>query len=237
MTGAVEFHAAHRYFVEVEIGIDDCFPIPDGFRYIMAVRINDTAAATADRVVESGDFCCFEKCGGVHGFGEILVGVEDIAMAFDGNVTDRVLPFGIVVRVRGEVDGYAFVIEGNAGQGHVVFPANKCAHQTPRCVGYGEIRSLIVRIGPNIPFGTGRFYFSVFGEKGSVRSENQISAVKGCVGAVPFRDADTDIGVGLFCGVADAPCVVSRNGKGIIVVRFPVAPSRFGAAADGKAEG
>ena len=161
VAGGVKFHVAQDHLIHIQIGVDDGFPVPHGFCDVMAARVDDAAAATAGCVIQFGNGCAFNQIGGVHVLGEILVDVENVATPFDGDVFDRILPFWVIIGIRSYIEADAFLVERRPGQGHVVFPADEGTHGPPRRLDDGEIRGWLMRVGPDIAFGTGRLDFPV----------------------------------------------------------------------------
>ena len=143
----------------------------------MAIGVDDAAAANARFIFQAADFFLFQKGRGIHVFSEILIDVEHVAVPFDSNVLDRILPFGVVVGIGSQIEGHSFFIQGDAGQGHVVFPADQASHAAPFRIDHGKVRFRYMGVGPDIAFGAGRFYLAVQGNQFSFRRENQIAAV------------------------------------------------------------
>ena len=178
MAGSIKFHVAQSDLIHVEIGIDEGFLVPNRLGEIMTAGIDDAAAAAAGRVIQFIDGALFHQVGGIHGLGKVLIDVKDVAVTFDSNVLDRILPFGIVVGIRCQIEADALLIEGRPGQRHVIFPANEGSHGSPRRLDDRKIRRRNVRIGPDIAFGTGRVYLSGEGFQGAVGPENDVAAVE-----------------------------------------------------------
>lgn len=100
MAAAVKLHAAGGNLLQVKIGVDDRFLIPDSFAGIMAKGVDDAAAAAAGDVRKAGNFICPAFRLRVIRLADHKIGVYKVAVAFDCDVTDGMLPFGIIICVR-----------------------------------------------------------------------------------------------------------------------------------------
>ena len=55
-------------------------------------------------------FFLFQKRRRIHVFSELLIDIEHVAVYFNGDMLDRILPFGIVIGVGCQIEGNSFFI-------------------------------------------------------------------------------------------------------------------------------
>ena len=97
--------------------------------------------------------------GGVGAAPDYHVGVNEVALALNGDVLDRCLPLGVVVGVRGDVNGDAFLVERHTRERHIALPADEIAHRPPRRVHDGE--KVAVCVAPHDALAAGGLELSV----------------------------------------------------------------------------
>ena len=108
MAAAVKLHAAGGNLLHVKIGVNNGFFVPDGFACFVAEGVDDAAAAAAGNNGKTGNLIGAALRFRIVRFAENEVGIYKVAVAFNCNMANRVLPLGVVVRVRRNVDRNAF---------------------------------------------------------------------------------------------------------------------------------
>lgn len=117
MAAHVVLHLGGRDLLHIQIGVDHGFLIPDAFADQVAERIDDAAAASAENVrpvVQRMNFIQILRVGCL---GDQQVCVDEVAVAFDGDVPDGVLPLRVVIRICGDVQRNTLFIKRHTGRG------------------------------------------------------------------------------------------------------------------------
>ena len=117
-----------------------------------------------------------------------MVGGEDEAAAFDGNVADGGEPGIAGVGGGGAINLDAHGIHGGAQQRQIIFPADDCANFSD--VGIEYRKSGVVAESPDEALRSGRHNFAMFAEKCAVVGEEEHGAVERA--AIAFDDADNE---------------------------------------------
>ena len=155
-------------------------------------------------------------------------------MALDGDVADGVLPLGIVVGVRGDIEADALLVQGHTGQRHVALPADQVGHGAPGGVHDGEIVPL--RIAPDHPFAAGGLQLSVI-HGAAIRRDHHVGIVQRAGDGVTLGIAHTQVDAQRAGLVHELPQLRPIGQQGVVVILLPVLTACGLAAAHGEAEG
>lgn len=234
MAADVVLHAARGDAAEVEIGVDYALAIPERLGELMAVGVDDAAPAAAHHVRQRGYLRRRALRRGVHLPREVHVAVHKIAVALDGDVAYRVLPLRVVVRVGRDVDGHALLIERNAREGHVAFPADEAAHRAPGRSQHGE--KVAVRVAPDHALAARGLELAVV-ERRAVGRDEHVGVIERRRHGVALGVAYAEVYTRLPRRLAQGAHFLSVREDRILVVVQPVAPPRLRPAAHGVAEG
>ena len=132
MAAHIVLHFACGRLLHIQLGVNDFFPIPYRIGDHMAIGIHHTAAAATGDIRQPADLF-FPALGlGVVCLCKVHIAVDEEAVAFDGDMTDAILPFRVVIGVGRNIDGDPFLVKGHPGQRHVAFPADQIAHGPPK---------------------------------------------------------------------------------------------------------
>ncbi len=234
MAADVVFHAASGDAAEVEIGVDYALAVPERLGELVAVGVDDAAPAAAHHVRQRSYLRRRALRRGVHLPREVHVAVHKIAVALYGDVPYRVLPLRVVVRVGRDVDGHAPLIERDAREGHVAFPADEAAHRAPGRAQHGE--EVAVCVAPDHALAARGLELAVV-ERRAVGRDEHVGVIERRRHGVALGIAYAEVYSGLLRRLAQGAHLLPVREDRILVVAQPVAPPRLSAAAHGVAEG
>ena len=172
---------------------------------------------------------------GVHLLGEHHVGVDEEAVALDGNVLDGVLPFGVIVGVGGNVEGNALLVQRHAGKGHITLPADQVAHGAPGRFRNGEV--ILIGVAVYQTLRAGGLQLAVHVQQLAFGREHDVGVIQRGAVLSPLGHADADIGVDLLRRLSQQLRLRAGDAERVVIVPFPVQTAHLVPAAYGVAEG
>ena len=150
------------------------------------------------------------------------IAVDDKTASFQCNMTDRMLPFRIVIRIAGNIDRNPLLIQRRPCKRHVPLPADQAADRPPRRIHHREIS--LIRIAPDHTLRARRLELPVR-QDFTIRGNQKIGIIKRPVNSIPFRNADAYIHAklpGLF--LQHFRLFLTHN-NGCIRITLPVLPA------------
>ena len=143
------------------------------------------------------------------------------------------LPFGIIICVRRNVDRNALLVERGARERHVALPADEAPDFAPGRVHHGE--EILLRIAPDEPLGAGWFQLAVI-ERLAFGGNKHIGIVKRCGVFFALGVAEAEINAEPLRAVDQLPHFLAVCENGIVVIDLPILAPGLLAAADSVAE-
>ena len=225
MPAGVKLHAAGGDLGHIQVRVDDALHVPHGLRLVAAVGINDAAAAAAEDAPRLG---CHLVAGSqilrVRILRDNHIAVHHIAAPFQRDVTDRVLPLGIVIGVAGNIQTDALLIESHPRQRHVALPANHAAHRSPGRLHHREI--ILIRIAPHAALLPRRLQLSVQRHFAFRRNKN-IRIVQRPGKWIPLRKSQAHPDFVLLHFFNDGLRFLAAHNDRRIGIALPIRPPRF----------
>ena len=230
----IVLHAAGGHLLHIQLGVEDAFLIPECLRHGVARGIDDRAAPAADHVGQAGHLRGAAEILRVVLPGEDHVAVHEVAVPLDGDVADGVLPFRIVIRIGGDVDRHALLVERRPGEGHIALPADHASHGAPGRVHHGE--EIPIRVAPHHALASRGLQLPVVHHRALGRNENVGIVQRGRHG-VPLGDAHGEIDAVPLRRLGEGVRFRAGDENGRVVIALPVPAALLGAAPHGEAEG
>ena len=162
------------------------------------------------------------------------VAIDEIAPTLERDVLHGGLPFGVVVRVRRDVERHALFVQCRACQRHIALPADEAAHRPPRRVHDREIPA--VGVAPDHALRACGLELAVHGRERAVRAEDDVGIVERAGHTVALRYTDAHVCARGLCRCGEALRLRPGHDDGVVAVKLPVLSAIFIARADREAE-